>query len=129
MSNMKFTGFRQAVDDGVLSDLVYKDLGEAEIQLDAIEIQSVVSYLENGTPAFGFTLTLMDGDKIIGGYEFRTDGEWVWPSYFEYFLQKDEVKLMSKPFWEKIRLSNGKCPKIDETIFNMARREVLDLIN
>jgi len=94
---MKVIGFRSDKDGKIIhGNYISESSISAEIFLPANELDEIVEYLNNGIPLLSLTLWLMDGNKNIGPYRILTDGEWIWPSHFSYFVKNGDYRLTKK---------------------------------
>jgi len=59
------------------------------------ELDLVISYLKKWSILIACTLWLTDIDgEDIGEYIIYTDGEWIWPSYYSFYLRKyNSIKI------------------------------------
>lgn len=87
-NNMKAIGFLKNHSPEIkcsidISELLVEQVNNPEILLKSI------TYLENGIIVIPFTLWLTDIDgENIGPYIIYTDGYWMWPSYYSFYLKK-----------------------------------------
>ena len=54
------------------------------------------------------TLALFDNAKYIGPYMIFSDGEWLWPSYFAYYVNKE--KQINTDFLNYLRFREYSIP-------------------
>lgn len=88
---MKFIGFlKQHTPEVLCAKRLDEMLNMGKIDKDIFNI--IVDYLDQGTMVFKFLLGLFDNDgEYIGPYIIYSDGEWVWPSYFRFYIEKYKV--------------------------------------
>lgn len=113
---MQVIGFRQLED--YTKDSIYSQQERSRIDLSIDDVKRVVSYLEEGAYVIGFLEAVVDGDVVVGGYSILTDGEWMWPSHFSYFLNKKAThegteNIIDKAFWEHVVSNNFIIPVLD----------------
>lgn len=83
---MKAIGFFKNHNPDILcaGDIVFNPQVNSRDTLDG-----VIAYLQKGTIITAFTLSLFDTDgEFIGPYMIFSDGEWIWPSYYSFYLRK-----------------------------------------
>lgn len=80
------------------------------------EIHSkLLTYLNHGVVVFSFMEISEDIEgNQIGPYEICTDGIWIWPSYFSYFLKKYPNYKIDKPFLDYVKLHDFKIRKLKQ---------------
>ena len=67
------------------------------------EKEKIINYLNNAEMVMAFLRALSDGDTYIGPYSFHSDGEWIWPSHFAYYLNKFNFSSMTDDFLNHMR--------------------------
>jgi hypothetical protein len=88
----------------------YNDLKES-IELDtflnsrsriAFDIEKTIQYLEKGVLVFGWmgVFTDIKTNQFIAPDAYYTDGVWVWPSYFPYYLKQFPLLYIDEDFAE-----------------------------
>ena len=70
------------------------------------EKDRLLKYLNDGERILSLTLALFEEGDYIGPYVLFTDGEWVWPSHFIYFLERNDFKDLGIDFFESLKLKN-----------------------
>lgn len=63
-------------------------------------VEKVITYLNNGVLLFGwmgYCMDLEDG-SLISPHSYYTDGYYVWPSYFPYYLKKHSNYMIDDEF-------------------------------
>lgn len=85
---MKYIGFIKE-HDNILEAISFNDIIK-EKTTSSEEVSLVFNYLNNGTLVFGWMGYFRDLNckKDIAPHSYYTDGNWVWPSYFQYYLSK-----------------------------------------
>jgi len=74
-----------------------------------MRIAEICNYLESGIAIIRFLSKLYDTDgKLIGPNIIYTDGCWLWPSYFPFYLRKYSQIQIPAVFRSHISSSRGK---------------------
>jgi hypothetical protein len=110
---MKTTGFLVAHEQKILGEAITYLDSEDGVTIDERNLASILRYLEAGKIIFAMTLSIQDkaGD-IIAPYEVYTDGEWVWPRYYSYYIEKKEIISISLAFLRKMESIDFSIPKV-----------------
>src|SRR4028118_1969296 len=84
---MKTTGFLILHDKNFDGS---KDLKESlHGEQNDIYRDKIINYLESGYSFTGVPLMLHDDEGVaFNGLEYLTDGVWIWPNYYAYYLKK-----------------------------------------
>jgi hypothetical protein len=91
LDKMKYIGFFKEYDFKITIDSV-EDLKQFNIEnIDDIRLrENLINYLESGQMVFGWMNYVEDfwtkNPAVPHGY--LTDGNWVWPTYYPYYLRK-----------------------------------------
>jgi len=57
--------------------------------VDQTDLEQVILYVRQGIPTIKFMSDVCDTDgKSMGQLMYLTDGEWIWPGYYVYYLAK-----------------------------------------
>jgi hypothetical protein len=119
---MKYIGFVKVIDKNIRT-AIDKDEFFNSRTLDSETKLKVVSYLKKGQ-FFGGVMTylkdLFDGENI-GGSEYFTDGTYVWPLYYAYYLEKYASVYLPDYFIEYLKSVNY--------TFTLLEKKDLDRIN
>jgi hypothetical protein len=112
---MKMAGFIRRLDDGIISKVVdYDRLNENAVTIEQPVMDNVLSYLAMGKMIFAITLALEDTDgSYIGPYALYTDGEWIWPEYYSYFIRTGQVTTMPKDFLDQMSVNHFAVPPVE----------------
>ncbi|WP_128330791.1 hypothetical protein [Apibacter sp. HY039] len=115
---MKYIGFIKEFDDVIFAK-EFKDC-VTHIYRDNT---GIIKYLEKGTYFGGWmeAVTEVENDDIfVSNLEYFTDGEWVWPAYYSYYLKKYQNFYVSPKFLEHIN-------KNKEKQINLTEKELLNM--
>lgn len=82
--------------------------------LDEVEKKNVIKYLNGHESVFSITWALFDGEKYIGPYMIFTDGEWLWPSHFSYYLFKNNFHHFNEDFLNHLRTKKFEINSLTE---------------
>jgi hypothetical protein len=86
---MNVVGFLKFHNSDIECSKDLEDLISDSVTIEEIELEQIVSYLNQGIHLFRFISDIYDAEgKTIGPFIYMTDGEWIWPSYYAYYLQK-----------------------------------------
>jgi hypothetical protein len=108
---MKFIGFlnvhdsmiecSKEIDDFSFSSKSYTKKTE--------DVAITLAYLEHGTVLLKLISPLYDiDDEYIGSNIIYTDGVWVWPSYFSFYLKKYPCVKIHKEFINHIQIHQNR---------------------
>lgn len=103
---MKLVGFLKQYDPFVSSA---QDLTElrTRCQIQGDELVSMIKYLVLAPSVWDWLSNWFDENGIaIGGASYCTDGEWIWPVYFSYYLNKYRDIYVDEAFLEHCRKNN-----------------------
>lgn len=104
---MKAAGFRKDHDfDIIKADFIDNNDGDNLVEINEIEKEKVIKYLEKGERIFSITLFLFDNNAAIGPYYISTDGKWFWPSHLIYYLNKNSIISLPNEFIKYIQERN-----------------------
>lgn len=124
--NLYLIGFFGGLEYGMADQPDIRDLRRDREQADE---RRMIEYLRSGRQVV-FTLGLSrdvfvsDDEKIIGPLRLLTDGNWVWPSDLEYYLENYHIEL-SLSFVNHVRQNHWMVPiDIDEEAVCKALLEV-----
>jgi len=102
---MKFVGFIKQEDKNISTA---KDITEmfVDSSTDILQKFAIIEYLKKGVFVTGVMSTICDliDGEFIGTLDYYTDGEFIWPSYYPFYLNK------------------YKTFKIDDELFNHAQK-------
>lgn len=86
----------------------------------------IINYLDSGIYIFGWMGVFMDLDNqdIISPDCYYTDGIYVWPAYFSYYLKKHPNTQIDEHFLEHASKNNF---RIDESKIDDCLKEELEL--
>jgi hypothetical protein len=89
--------------------------------------KEILEYLRKGkTVAVSMNIieSLIDGE-IIGGSAYQSSGDWIWPSYLAYYLEKIDIEIIDD-FTQFVIISNGiVIENTDEAIAFLIDNKVL----
>ncbi len=100
---------------------------DSNIQCGNINTE-LIRYLEKGFHFCDWMCIIQDEDgTVIGPNVYLTDGEWVWPEYFIYYLKKYVHSMIVDPsFIKYLNNSNFVYPQINEV---RLREEYIQYVN
>lgn len=114
---------------------------------DAATTEAICGYLASGTMMIAFLHYYMDGETPIEPAAIYSDGVWIWPSYYSYYIRKHPNLLVPAEFVTRMRdnlfcipeLSNenkmyveymlAKLLKVDRRVMLQLPKAVSALIN
>ncbi|MBI1184786.1 hypothetical protein GC194_10965 [bacterium] len=100
---MKTIGFRKEHDARIIIDEYIDKVSAGSVIIDDNERVKIIKYLEKGVMIFSMTLWLTDGATNIGPYIIYTDGVWIWPSHFVYYIRKGDYGNLNQDFVSYMR--------------------------
>lgn len=111
---MKYLGFLKQIDKyrSESKDLVDMLKGNS---LESSQRLLIIDYLSRGHFFLGWMTFLRDDDgSPIGNNDYFTDGCYVWPSYFIYYLRKFEDLEIDKDFISHVKANNFVVPYLSK---------------
>lgn len=87
----------------------------------------IVDYIKNGFPyvcAAHICYDVFDNQTSIGGYKILTDGLYIWPNYFGYYIEKYNIAV-DDDFLEHIKKHNYKLPVEDDIVKTLRTKGLL----
>ncbi|TWP30151.1 hypothetical protein ETU08_06230 [Apibacter muscae] len=80
------------------------------------DLDKIINYLESGYYFTDSPVMLQDDeDKPMFGLGYQTDGEWIWPNYFAYYLQKYSNYEIDKDFLDYLKSKDFVYTEPDES--------------
>ncbi|UCA61229.1 hypothetical protein KB553_06780 [Chryseobacterium rhizoplanae] len=72
---------------------------------DNNEIENIINYLKNGNIALSWMGVFIDVENknFIAPQIYYTDGEWIWPSYLVYYLEREKSFDLGKEFIDSLK--------------------------
>lgn len=67
------------------------EIDDYNVTLPEGQIEKINEYIEKSCLIFSKTLALFDKETYIAPYMILSDEEWLWPSYFSYFTNKEKI--------------------------------------
>lgn len=103
---MKTVGFLTLHDGTYKGSLNLKDLINNNLDNNS-KLEKIINYLESGYEFTGVPLMLHDDqNEAMFGLAYLTDGEWIWPNYFPYYLKKYPNMSIDNEFINFIEQNN-----------------------
>jgi len=112
---MKTIGFTKSQD----KDLIYAEFLDQEKDVESLSIsqlerRKIADYLTGSEAFFSITLAVFDQDHYIGPYALHSDGEWIWPTHFSYYLEKLDFSQLTSDFLDHLRNCNFQVARLSE---------------
>lgn len=103
---MKLVGFIKELDNYDWASPLCNELGE-ESNAEEL-VNNIISYLEKGKLILGWMGYFVDlrTQDPIAPHAFLTDGVWVWPSYYLYYLKMYPQYRLDNSFINYLREKN-----------------------
>lgn len=76
-------------------------------------VPNICQYLESGKIVIAFLHCHHDGAEIIAPAILYTDGIWVWPSYYAYYIKKQPDLYIPPEFIAHVTANNFAVPEIE----------------
>lgn len=96
---------------------------------EGISVESmgkVLKYLKKGKYVYGLHLWLEDDQgNQIGGCEFLSDGEWVWPRYLLHYIEKERISFIEPEFIADIKERRYRRGWLSKKAKERARKELV----
>lgn len=101
---MKYVGFLKEHDN--ITEAL--SLSAARNSTPTKEITKIIEYLDHGAFLFGWMGYVFDVESgsPIAPDSYFTDGTWVWPGYFSYYLKKFPELKFDTDFEEYLKVRN-----------------------
>jgi hypothetical protein len=111
---MKYIGFIKEEDKNIPTAKNLKEMF-LSVNNDPIIIKDVVAYLKNGIFLSGVMSFIYDDEKKpIGGLAYFTDGQFVWPVYYPYYLEKYKNFLVDQDLLQHCLSNNFKIAPLSK---------------
>ncbi|KAA2243452.1 hypothetical protein F0L74_13230 [Chitinophaga agrisoli] len=100
---MRFVGFIKELDNYPWATPFDNQLAENNAAVELIN--NIVSYLEKGKLVLGWMGHFVDlqTKEHIAPHAYLSDGIWIWPSYYQYYLKECPNYKLDKDFVNYIR--------------------------
>jgi hypothetical protein len=110
--SMQFVGFLKEQDRNIIEARSIEQMLQPQNISDE-ERNAIIRYLECGIFLCGVMSFIYDDDGMpIGSLDYFTDGEFVWPVYFPYYLKKYHDFYIDKLFIESVSKKNYQIGEI-----------------
>ncbi|HEY9258050.1 hypothetical protein [Chitinophaga sp.] len=111
---MNVVGFLHVHDPHIACSKDINDLFSDSL-LNNEKLPEISNYLENGVSIVRYISNLYDTDgELIGPNIIYTDGLWVWPSYYSFYLKKYPQILIPEELQSRIGLNLGKIISLSQ---------------
>ncbi|MEO8535638.1 MAG: hypothetical protein ABI441_17915 [Flavobacterium sp.] len=109
---MKLIGFIKE-HNNISEAKEYKNILGSEINNSEV-INKTINYLNNGVYIFGWmnTIRSLDNNELIAPNCYLTDGIFIWPAYYSYYLKKHPNFKIDNAFFEYLEKINFDFNKI-----------------
>lgn len=125
---MKPIGFLKEHDLGLSELKSVEQLLNPKISNNASMFGKLINYLETGVTVWPLLVWLYDKDGTsIGPCSLKTDGRWIWPSYFVYYLKKHPNMEISLDFLDDVAENDFEVPDLSKKELLEAERYLVDL--
>lgn len=112
---MQFTGFISEEDVNIPNAKTLKEMLSYDLNIEKFDRSKIIKYLENGHFLTGAMSHIYDNEgKSIGNLNYYTDGEYIWPIYYRYYLEKYKNFYIDKYFFEHAKKNNFSINKISK---------------
>ena len=124
-------GFKKEYEKVLInSNYIYEKNNNSFSFVTDEEMGMVIQFLEESDMIFSKTLAVFDGENYIGPYMIFSDGEWIWPSYFLYYLAKQ--KRVNSDFLFHVRQKEYTITRLTDEQRNKAtsflEKEMLNIV-
>ena len=110
---MKFIGFIKEEDKNIKGAKSFEEMFSAE-SVDRFLRNRVIEYLSNGVFLTGVMTYIYDNEgKPIGNLDYFTDGKFIWPVYYVYYLRKYDNFLVVPELLSHAQENNFTVMKIN----------------
>lgn len=86
-------------------------------QKDDDEIENIVNYLKSGNIALSWMGVFIDieNKNFIAPQIYYTDGEWIWPAYLIYYLEREFIDSLKRKKYMPQVISKEELSEIENT--------------
>lgn len=110
---MRFIGFLKKFDANIPNAKAVEDYINNEPWGYSVSLPDIISFLDHGKAlASSMTLLMDEEGEPIGGTVYYSDGIYIWPSYFSFYLRKYGTLNISNDFIDHVA-NNFTKAKID----------------
>jgi len=108
---MKVVGFIKELDNFAWSSPLQNQITEMANSADLIE--RLISYVEKGRLVMGWMGYFIDleTNEHIAPHAYLSDGTWIWPSYYAYYLRKYRNLKLDEEFIRYLEARNSNAPE------------------
>ena len=111
---MKYIGFIKEEDKNIPTAKALKEMF-LEVNNDPKILKNVVAYLKNGIFLSGVMSFIYDDEKLpIGSLAYFTDGQFVWPVYYPYYLEKYKNFIIDQDLLQHCVSNNFKISSLSK---------------
>lgn len=123
---MEYLGFIKEFDKNIRSGKNFSEMFSTENYSNTLR-ERIVSYLESGNFFGGAMSYIYDFDRqAIGNLNYYTDGTYIWPSYYIFYLKKFNNFVIDEQFitylednnYEKKVVNKDRLKEIDALFIN-----------
>jgi len=127
MPALKYIGFIKEHGDNMAASLAFEDIKKSVCQNDLQLLPEILYYLGHGAMVIAWMSYTFDleTNHPIGGNSVHTDGVWVWPFYFPYYLDKFPKYPLDQEFVDHLRQQNFKRKLINKEELQIICDQVL----
>ena len=95
---MKYIGFLKNHNDVEGATFINQTLGDVNNNIETVN--KIINYLNKGVLILGWMGYIVDSENndLIAPDAYYSDGFWVWPSYFPYYIKKHKNYILDKSF-------------------------------
>ena len=127
---MKAIGFLKKMEEGVIGQaLEYGKFDKNMVDVPPSDVEKVLSYLKQGKMIFSMTYGMEDDKgRYVGPYAVYTDGEWIWPGYYSYYVGSKDVSAIPGDLFDKMGAHDFNVSPMTETEELQAKNFFWDLL-
>ncbi len=120
---MIFAGFLEIEDENVRGASPFFEMFSKK-PFDKFLKERIIKYLDNGIFLTGVMTYVSDDEgKQIGPLTYFTDGKFIWPVYYPYYLKKYSNFIIAPELMAYAQLNNYVIPPIDPTQLSVIEKE------
>lgn len=111
---MKFIGFIKEQDRNIGTSKPLEEMFVSNDN-DIFLVDKVIDYLNSGVFVTGVMSFIYDDEQQpIGNLDYFTDGEFIWPIYYPYYLKKYKNFFLDPIFVAHLHINKFTIPFVDE---------------
>lgn len=123
---MKYVGFIEEQDKNICTAKHFNEMFMS-YENDIHVRSNIIIYLESGIFLTGIMSRIYDNEgQSIGNLDYFTDGEFIWPIYYPYYLKKYKNFTIDSELLEFAQMRNYKIKSIEKNDLIVIEKEFVN---